>query len=585
MYHEQKGLLERLWDWLRDLLVGPGGALPRWSIWVAVASSGRRRARPRSLAARRAPDDGPPPRRRPRRARPAPRPSTAPRPPGRSTPATPRPRSSRATARSPAPRSSAPSSTTCPAAPPTRWRSARPRLPGIRRVPRHGRRHLRRRALRPARRASRVGPRRHRARRRAGADPPGPPRPGRPGGCAMSAIAAARAGRRARGQAPAGAGEPGAAHRGLRRPWSSARHRPPVVSRPVRAAPHGAARPRGHRPRGRPGARRGAARPGRRGRRRPLDRRARGRRRRTAGPPCSSATPPTSARGHRPARRRRAASGRLVRRRGRHRAAATSSACRWRASAAAAPTSWPGATTPTVARPSDVVRRGTPRYLPTDAAGGATGASCCRHRTDRPTSPTPTPRRLGPGRARRHRGPPRTVRRRLRLGVGQRGRSATRATPAPPCASSARRPGWSGTSPATSDAHGPRARRERTPPASRRSGRCGPRRPSPCCRRRRAPRAGARRRLGRLVREPLPVVVRAVETTERRGRLYRRAGDRARAAAVLRLAPADRLARRLAVRRGAGPSPSSTRRRGRPAARPRRWLASCSDPPRPTTPP
>ena len=38
------------------------------------------------------------------------------------------------------------------------------------------------------------------------------------------------------------------------------------------------------------------------------------------------------------------------------------------------------------------------------------------------------------------------------------------------------------------------------------------------------------RRLGRLVREPLPVVVRAAETTERRGRLYRRAGDRRRAA-------------------------------------------------------
>ena len=61
------------------------------------------------------------------------------------------------------------------------------------------------------------------------------------------------------------------------------------------------------------------------------------------------------------------------------------------------------------------------------------------------------------------------------------------------------------------------------------------------------------RRLGRLVREPLPVVVRAIETTESRGRLYRRAGDRARAAAVLRSGTCERLVRRLAVGRGTGP--------------------------------
>ena len=60
------------------------------------------------------------------------------------------------------------------------------------------------------------------------------------------------------------------------------------------------------------------------------------------------------------------------------------------------------------------------------------------------------------------------------------------------------------------------------------------------------------RRLGRLVPEPLPVVVRAVETTESRGRLYRRAGDRGRAAAVLRAGTRDRLARRLAVPPAAG---------------------------------
>jgi len=76
------------------------------------------------------------------------------------------------------------------------------------------------------------------------------------------------------------------------------------------------------------------------------------------------------------------------------------------------------------------------------------------------------------------------------------------------------------------------------------------------------------RRLGRLVPEPLPVVVRAIETTESRGRLYRRAGDPARAAAVLRAGTADRLASRLAVHRGAGPAglvPAVSRATGRPA--------------------
>ena len=62
------------------------------------------------------------------------------------------------------------------------------------------------------------------------------------------------------------------------------------------------------------------------------------------------------------------------------------------------------------------------------------------------------------------------------------------------------------------------------------------------------------RRLGRLVREPLPVVVRAIETTESRGRLYRRAGDRGRAAQVLRAGTAARLSRRLAVPPGAAPT-------------------------------
>ena len=41
-----------------------------------------------------------------------------------------------------------------------------------------------------------------------------------------------------------------------------------------------------------------------------------------------------------------------------------------------------------------------------------------------------------------------------------------------------------------------------------------------------------------------------IETTESRGRLYRRAQDRPRAAAVLRLATLDRLRARLGLRRG-----------------------------------
>ncbi len=55
------------------------------------------------------------------------------------------------------------------------------------------------------------------------------------------------------------------------------------------------------------------------------------------------------------------------------------------------------------------------------------------------------------------------------------------------------------------------------------------------------------RRLGPLVSEPLPVVVTAIETTLSRGRLYRRAGDRAHAARSLRLAAGSRLSARLAL--------------------------------------
>lgn len=59
------------------------------------------------------------------------------------------------------------------------------------------------------------------------------------------------------------------------------------------------------------------------------------------------------------------------------------------------------------------------------------------------------------------------------------------------------------------------------------------------------------RRLGRLVDEPLPVVVRAAETAEGRAALYRSAGARHRAAAVLRAATLRRLAARLGLPAGA----------------------------------
>jgi hypothetical protein len=63
------------------------------------------------------------------------------------------------------------------------------------------------------------------------------------------------------------------------------------------------------------------------------------------------------------------------------------------------------------------------------------------------------------------------------------------------------------------------------------------------------------RRFGRLVPEPLPVVVRAVETTESRGRLYRRARDASRAGATLQLATRTRLADYLGLPR---PSAATT---------------------------
>ena len=75
------------------------------------------------------------------------------------------------------------------------------------------------------------------------------------------------------------------------------------------------------------------------------------------------------------------------------------------------------------------------------------------------------------------------------------------------------------------------------------------------------------RRLGPLATEPLPVVVKAVETTRSRGRLYRKAGDRTHAAAVLREAARRSAGERL--RLGTRPDPTTlvadvARHTGRP---------------------
>lgn len=60
------------------------------------------------------------------------------------------------------------------------------------------------------------------------------------------------------------------------------------------------------------------------------------------------------------------------------------------------------------------------------------------------------------------------------------------------------------------------------------------------------------RRLGGVVSEPLPVIVRSAEVVEGHGRLYLRAGAADRAAAALRQATTARLARRLGLPRGTG---------------------------------
>jgi PAS domain-containing protein len=75
------------------------------------------------------------------------------------------------------------------------------------------------------------------------------------------------------------------------------------------------------------------------------------------------------------------------------------------------------------------------------------------------------------------------------------------------------------------------------------------------------------RRLGPLSTEPLPVVVRAVETTRSRGRMYRKSRDRDHAARALRAATSRSLAARLRLDRGAAPATvaeAAARHLGRP---------------------
>lgn len=77
------------------------------------------------------------------------------------------------------------------------------------------------------------------------------------------------------------------------------------------------------------------------------------------------------------------------------------------------------------------------------------------------------------------------------------------------------------------------------------------------------------RRLGRVVTEPLPVIVRAAEATEGRARLYRRGHARAHAAGILRDAAIGRLRSHLGLPRDAGPDAVAVvvaERTGRPSS-------------------
>ncbi|TDO85952.1 DUF4350 domain-containing protein [Enemella evansiae] len=92
----------------------------------------------------------------------------------------------------------------------------------------------------------------------------------------------------------------------------------------------------------------------------------------------------------------------------------------------------------------------------------------------------------------------------------------------------------------------------------------------------------AGRRLGPLATEPMPVVVRAIETTLGRGRLYQRSGDRAYALARLREGCRRRLARRARLGRDA-PTADLIRHAAAETGRPSAEIAELLTGPAPAT--
>jgi hypothetical protein len=90
------------------------------------------------------------------------------------------------------------------------------------------------------------------------------------------------------------------------------------------------------------------------------------------------------------------------------------------------------------------------------------------------------------------------------------------------------------------------------------------------------------RRFGPLVTEPLPAVVKAIETTQSRGRLYRRAKDTARAGSILRTAARGRLGRYLGLQAGA-PARAVAEAVARATGRPPEHVLALLDGPPPAT--
>ena len=93
------------------------------------------------------------------------------------------------------------------------------------------------------------------------------------------------------------------------------------------------------------------------------------------------------------------------------------------------------------------------------------------------------------------------------------------------------------------------------------------------------------RRLGALATEPLPVAIKAIETTHSRGRLYRKANDRGHAAGVLRSAARRRIAEHLHLPALAAEQPqvlleAVATHTGRPLEEVRDLLRPDADPPR-----